>query len=142
MEDLAKKLDGCKYREIPQDIAAEAKEKGLVIVSGASDDLMEFDGAVFDELDAWRGLTAYIDADSRAAYSENDYECLYGRPAGLRERKFPSIEAVWDDPAAGCSWSYKTDIPHATFKMMDDGELYCIGLVFSLADARSMEGQK
>ena len=32
------------------------------------------------------------------------------------------------------AWTYMTDIPHATFDVMDDGELYCRGIVFALAD--------
>jgi hypothetical protein len=32
------------------------------------------------------------------------------------------------------SWSYETDIPHATFDVLEDGEVYCRGIVFALAD--------
>ena len=32
------------------------------------------------------------------------------------------------------SWSYLTDIPHKTFDIMEDGEIYCRGIVFSLDD--------
>ena len=44
------------------------------------------------------------------------------------------ITAVWCDPESGASWSYKTDIPHETFNIYEDGELFCIGIVFSIDD--------
>jgi hypothetical protein len=42
------------------------------------------------------------------------------------------IEAVWAED--GYSWTYRTDIPHATFEITEDGEPYCRGIVFALAD--------
>ena len=41
----------------------EAKENGLVIVYGASDDLMEFDGAIYDEGGCFDGGRVYFDRD-------------------------------------------------------------------------------
>lgn len=47
------------------------------------------------------------------------------------------IEAVWCPDEPDCSWAYKTDIPHVTFDVVEDGELYCRGIVFRLADAKA-----
>lgn len=44
-KELAEKLNGRAYGDSFDDVEQEAKESGLVIVYGASDDLMEFDGA-------------------------------------------------------------------------------------------------
>ena len=44
-KELAEKLNGRAYGDSFDDVKQEAKEIGLVIVYGASDDLMEFDGA-------------------------------------------------------------------------------------------------
>ena len=44
-KELADKLNGRAYGDSFDDVKQEAKESGLVIVYGASDDLMEFDGA-------------------------------------------------------------------------------------------------
>ncbi len=47
----AAKLDGKQYGdEGSSTLFAEMKEHGLVAVFGASDDLMEFRGAVYDEV--------------------------------------------------------------------------------------------
>ncbi len=54
-----------------------------------------------------------------------------------RENGGKIIEALWapeSDP--GYSWVYKTDIPHESFEVVEDGEPYCRRIVFSLADAK------
>ncbi len=44
-----------------------------------------------------------------------------------------TIDALWcKEP--GYSWTFRTDIPHATFEVVEDGEPYCRGIVFALAD--------
>ena len=51
-----------------------------------------------------------------------------------------SIKAIWGevyDTGEGderCSWQFKTDIPHSTFRIMEDGELFCVGIVFNISD--------
>lgn len=47
--ELAEKLNGRTYGDSFDDVLEEAKQSGLVIVTGASDDLMEFNGAIYDE---------------------------------------------------------------------------------------------
>jgi hypothetical protein len=32
------------------------------------------------------------------------------------------------------SWTYATEIPHATFEVIEDDGPYCRGIVFALAD--------
>ena len=60
-ESLSKKLNGCEYRdEVSTEVANEAKECGLVIVFGASDDLIEFRGAIYDEVGAYDGGSAFV----------------------------------------------------------------------------------
>jgi hypothetical protein len=44
------------------------------------------------------------------------------------------IKTIWDE--GGYSWQYETDIPHATFEIVEDGEKYCKGIVFNLADIK------
>jgi hypothetical protein len=41
-----------------------------------------------------------------------------------------TIEAIWGKD--GYSWTYKTDIPHATFDIFEDGEKFCRGIVFDI----------
>ncbi|MCK4121382.1 hypothetical protein HFK83_03220 [Ralstonia pseudosolanacearum] len=133
-KELAAQLTGAVYPlYVSKELAKAAKESGLVIVYGASDDLMEFAGAVDDELGAYDGTTAHLDAKGLLKNDcENDecphFEKLKGSAA--------TIEACWCATLDGAeySWSYKTAIPHETFEIVEDGEPYCRGIVFALSD--------
>ena len=58
---LAEKLHNTEYPiNIPQDILDEAKANRLVILCGYSDDMMDFSGAISDEVDAMNGGTAIV----------------------------------------------------------------------------------
>ena len=138
-EKFAAMLNGREYRnEITKDEAAQAKAAGLVVVYGASDDLMEFAGALYDEVGVYNGGEALVDAKGvldRNQIDDDDDEAIAEFVA--RSKTAQSIEALWNDSVSDASvpaWTYMTDIPHATFDMMDDGELYCRGIVFALAD--------
>lgn len=134
---IAAALHGLEYPlRTPNDITERAKAAGICIVYGASDDLMEFDGAFRDEVGAYDGTTALIDANGILPSWENASEHEdSARDYFERKPKARSIEALWA-PAEpdGASWAYKTDIPHVTFDVMEDGEIYCRGIVFALAD--------
>lgn len=137
--EIAQKLHGMGYPlRIPKDVQDEAKAAGIVIVYGRSDDLMEFDGAVSDEVSAWDGTTALVDAKGvLPSWESLQDDGDESRHADYHARKphVVGIEAVWcpkDMP--GTSWAYKTAIPHATFDIMEEGDIYCRGIVFALAD--------
>lgn len=134
-QELAALLTGREYPFYPSKdgSAAQAKAAGLVVVYGASDDLMEFAGAIDDELGAYDGTTAYLTSAGLLTSDCSDAACPYF--AKLKESA-ATIEALWcaED---GYSWTYKTEIPHATFEIIEDGEPYCRGIVFSLADVKA-----
>lgn len=129
-QELADKLTGREYRdEITPAEEQEAKSAGLVIVFGASDDLMEFRGAVNDEIGAWEGATAFFTKDGLLVNECDNEDCpFFGR---LMQRAV-TVDAKWD--TEGYSWVYDTDIPHATFEILEDGDKYCRGIVFALSD--------
>ncbi len=105
-----------------------ARENGFVIVYGASDDLMEFNGAVQDEVGCYEGGTAWISGNR-----------VMETPAPAGDM---AIRAVWcgnerDERGERITWTYETEIPHETFMIYEDGEPYCRGIVFHLKDARA-----
>lgn len=135
--ELAAILNGREYRiEISDSEEALAKAAGLVVVFGASDDLMEFRGAISDELGAYDGTTARVSPigllpswESVDKEDEDAAEAYFkAKLGGFRE-----IKALWDS-GDGYSWTFKTDIPHSTFEIVEDGEPYCRGIVFKLSD--------
>lgn len=133
INEIAKELNGIQYPcEIPDDLKAKAKENGIVIVYGASDDLMEFEGAIYDEVDCYDGGTALVDKDGLVpiddyGVDEEDLAQFY-----QRKKDASKIEALWCSKESPASWSYKTEIPHEIFDVMEDGELFCLGMVFDL----------
>lgn len=124
LKEFAKMIDGKQYG-YPQFTKEElqiAKDNGFVIVCGASDDLMEFEGAITSEGDCYDGGTVWFNKDG-----------VIDAPAVVGDR---CIEALWCDPDAKdengrqITWTYKTDIPHETFMIYEDDEVYCQGIVF------------
>lgn len=133
-EELAAQLNGLEYpTRIPGALIVAAQSAGLVILCGASDDLMEFYGARREEIGCYDGGTAFVDADGVLP----DRDCLDGDEELAeyvqRQKSAKSIKALWCKED-GYSWTYKTEIPHATFEVVEDEEPYCRGIVFALAD--------
>lgn len=128
-EELAKRLNGRPYgAEMRKEEEAAAARDGLVVVFGASDDLMEFRGAICDEAvcnDGWDILVNRLGP----VEGHEDCECQY---CSFSPESFETIKAIWDKD--GYSWTYKTKIPHATFDIIEDDTKYCRGIVFELAD--------
>lgn len=127
IKEYAKILNGREY-DYPQFTEEEiqiAKDNGFVIVYGASDDLMEFDGAICSEAGCFDGGKVYFDKTGATDEEFENGKC---------------IEALWcdddirDEYGALITWTYKTDIPHETFMIYEDGSSYCRGIVFSIDD--------
>lgn len=134
-EAFAATLAGATYRNVlTREQAKVAKEAGLVIVYGQSDDLMEFDGAIYDEAGAYNGTVVMVDPKGllpdRESIEDDDVLQDYFE----RKPKAATIEALWSSDG-DYSWTFRTRIPHATFEITEDGEPYCRGIVFALEDA-------
>ena len=137
-EELAAQLHGCVIgSEVSYEQHMAAQAAGLVIVYGASDDLMRFEGAIDDELDAYQGASVTVDAKGilpvwQDLNNDDRRDIDLMRDWFSREGKGRVVKAVWGD--SGIAWTYETDIPHATFDVTEDGAVWCRGIVFSLAE--------
>ena len=131
-KEIAEILDGSEYGDefSAQDIKY-AKDNGAVIVFGASDDLVEFRGAIDDEMGCYGTGTIYFDRRGELRNLCRDDSCPYFNKTLSKANK---IKAIWD--AEGYSWVYELDIPHETFEILEDGEKYCRGIVFSIDDLK------
>jgi hypothetical protein len=125
-KELAAKLNGREYWQV--------RQAGLVVVFGASDDLIEFRGAIRDEGDCYDGREVLIDAkgvlpswDSASESEESAQEYFERKP------KARMIKALFAKEGS-YTWTYKTDIPHETFEIVKDGEPYCRGIVFNIGE--------
>ena len=64
LKEFATMLNGREYGcpQFTQEELRIAKDNGFVIVSGASDDLVELEGAITDERGCWEGGTISVKA--------------------------------------------------------------------------------
>lgn len=121
--EFAKSLGDVQYgSELTKEQIKTAEENGLVVVYGASDDLIEFEGAISEELGAGDNDSFNIKLKSLEVKNS--------------EKGKNIIKSFWNNKELGTSWNYSTDIPHSIFYIYEDDDLYCIGLVFSIYDLK------
>ncbi len=124
-KEFAKSINSREYGypQFTKEEIETAKENRFVIVYGASDDLMEFEGAVCDEIACYDGGVAWIKGDR-----------ISDAPTGISDK---TVKAIWcgnekDAGGRGITWTYETEIPHETFMIYVGREPYCRGIVFSI----------
>lgn len=124
-EELAIFLQGREYgNEITKEESKQAKENGLVVVFGYSDDCMELRGAINDEF----GTEAYFDNEGNTLERCDD-DCIHSQRAFEKANK---IEGDYTNSG----WRFTTTIPHDTFDIVEEDELYCRGIVFNIKDLK------
>lgn len=131
-KELAALLDGNQYdNEITKEQEAIAADNGLVVAFGYSDDNVVLCGAIDDEVGAFDGTTFHVTRDGVLwAPDCNCDECKYFE---IAKRAASEIKAIWHN-SGEATWTFETTIPHETFRIYENGELFCIGIVFSLND--------
>lgn len=133
IKEFAEMLSGREYgMEISKTEERQAADAGLVVVYGYSDDSVELRGAIDEEVGAYNGATICL--TKTGLFEEPHDFCTQDCPflaAALEKAK--TIKAVWHDEGELC-WTFETDIPHETFSICEDGELFCVGIVLSVED--------
>ena len=149
LEEIVDILNGTsdsdnEFEDKVEEIQNIAQAAGIVIVYGRSDDLIEFRGAICDELGAWKGGIYLIKRnDTNASVERLDNTELYS--LSLEEQQ----NCIF---ASGLRWRYKTDIPHKEFtiyydkpdeeSLFSEDNIYCVGIVFYLKDVKQVENKK
>lgn len=131
-KEWAERLNGRQYgKEMTGAEEKQAEADGVVIVFGQSDDLIEFRGVIDDEDGAYEGGIYKITPTK-------DFVRVTKHSADMH-RALPDVRAIWSpsigDDGPWTSWEITSTIPHETFDIMEDGEIYCRGIVFAWADA-------
>lgn len=112
-EELAAQLNGRQYtEEITPDEALLAKQEGLVVIFGASDDLCELRGAIHDELGAYKEATVFIkDGKLLQEIDDDDIEVLkrYGVLGTVLKSHEDAtmVKAIWCKTPE-YSWTFET----------------------------------
>lgn len=123
-EELANRLDLMQYgTSLAKEELRDARESGLCIITGASDDLVEFEGTVCEEAPAMNGGTVYL------------------LPNGFTSRRNKAgngikIVAEWNPKDSEASWRISTSVPASTFKVVEGDELFCIGCVIEFTPVK------
>jgi hypothetical protein len=134
INEWAEKLTGREYREeLTKEEEHALKADGLIAAFGASDDLLEFRGALHDEVGAWDSAMvklAEIKKGGKIIILDDEEDWVQVKPLYIRK-----VFAIWNpiglDGEVWASWHIRIyGVPQATFDIMEDGELYCRGIVF------------
>jgi len=148
-QQLAERMNGNECRdEISDELETLAKENNLVVIFGASDDLVELRGAINDECGA--GIF-YLDRNGLIQNECGDEDCIYYREKleeGLKSGKIIEVKAWWCgecegetledsifDPIGKPNWCYTSIgilLKHSPFRIMEDNECYCLGMAIDL----------
>jgi hypothetical protein len=136
---FAKRISGQEYplndRALDLDYA---KANNLVICFGASDDLLELRGAIYEEIGAYEGTFVYV--VNGKVITESDFEDKHFEAFEILNIPVPVtiVAAIWCESDKfpkdlKSSWLIKVEgFESAPFDVMEDGELYCRGAVFLL----------
>jgi len=136
LENLAAMFDGRKYGgEVSDEEEAKLKDRGIVMMFGASDDLVEIRGAIYGEVTAYQGREIYFFNGKLVDYECDNEDCPYLEHC---EKLTKTVEALWceDETDDDFTWSFKTDIPHATFEIFDGAEDFCRGILFYVDEVK------
>ena len=133
-EELAATLDGVEY-PAPElgTMEPSARQAGLVIAIGESDDILSFMGALYEECEANDGVTVPCGSDGLLVnHCDEGVRCPYY--AAIEKEAPHWVRAEWcpeDDP--GTSWRITASVPVASFSIMEGSDVFCRGIVFEMA---------
>ena len=154
IEDLAKLLDGNVYRdelynEYGMDVYDICEKNKWVIVYGASDDLIEFEGIISDEDGAWNGALCKLvkpgdfyleDADDETYKKAKDYMFVPITEDELKVLKNNNyndtcvVEMLWCPDGTDMSWQVNVKgAPFTKFNVMKGEEVYCEAAIVDLS---------
>ncbi len=153
-EQLAELLNGNDRRnEMTKKLEQTAKENNLLVLFGASDDLLEMRGAIYDELGAYEGGVYALALDGEM-YADGEEENTYHKAIGKRVLPLSDeytnnddnprlIRAEWcPDDQPDLSWRITSNLPSAEFKILKDGEPYCEGIVIDLSEVKRIPNEQ
>lgn len=130
LKKLVGKLNGMDIENLflPLNIKY-AKDNRAVIVFSTSQDLVEFRGAISDEVYRDENCTIYF-----SSAGELVNICRSDRCPDFIDivANASQIEVKWNVKGYMCVLD--TKLPHETFDILDDGEPYCRGIVFMIDD--------
>lgn len=141
-KELADKLNGREYHleMTPKEIHT-ATENGLIVIYGESDDLIHFKGVVSQEMDCYETTKLYLYKDG-LEWNVGDEHDIKSLEEIIQEKtgfnftiKTYLIKPMWAAVEnEKVFWEYHTELPHETFHITEEGQLYCVGIIIDLKE--------
>lgn len=135
-EQFARLLDGREYtEEMSEDDNAIAAESRLFVFFGYSDDNLELRGIIYDEIGAYEGIEVCIAKTLHTPYwgiINEEMKAIVGN--FVKNLKNFIVKIDWCPEYLDCSWLITTDVPSFPFDIMEDGDLFCRGIVIAESD--------
>ena len=137
LESVKEQIHNCEYGHEMDKLDKDAlKEAGIVIVYGYSDDNTEFEGAIYEEIGSYGGAYIRLTKDGLLENKCSDDDCPYYTEEAKKAKYY--IKPKWCDGNADIktmiAWTYESNIPHITFDVLEDDEIFCRGMIFRLSD--------
>lgn len=148
-EQLSQLLDGNEYRdEMSKEQERIAQENNLLVLFGASDDLLEMRGVIYDEVGAWIGGEYALALDGEM-YADGVEKNTYHKAKGNLVLPLSDVNDNDDNPrlirVEWCpggqprlSWRVTSNMPCDSFTICDEGEPYCQGIVIDLDEVEPL----
>ena len=133
---LASTISGRQYgEELTNEECALAKKHGLVVLYGASDDLIEIRGVVYDEIGMYNGGDFQLTAEGVIEFWGDNGEKLKDEAMKwFAKQALPKALITTKWSVGDYSWVISSDIPFEPFDIMEDSEKFCRGIVISVSD--------
>jgi hypothetical protein len=126
-EDFAAQLNGRSYTDLLSSTEQEEALRARLLVVIAGDDEAEFWGIIQD--------VAYLGFLEIGRAPKGPWEVYMDEDMARLGRHAPPTATLDIAQADGADeWEITTDIPHATFEVMENGKLHCRGVVIEEAD--------
>jgi len=134
-EQFARLLDGREYgEEITKEEEAIAVESRLFVFFGYSDDNLEMRGIYNNELSAYDGNEIDIAQTLNTPYWSVVSDQMKATLGSFISFKTFNVKAIWNPDDLDTSWLITTDVPSFPFDIMEDGNLFCRGIVIAESD--------
>lgn len=137
-EELAAKLNLIGRRDVmPLKLVNLARQNGLVIAYGESDDTLQLEGAISDEVGAGNRTMYYIKngrpySNPCRYFSAGDEECIHYNEW---TRTANYIEVSYSEKPDDITWKIYSDMPFSPFDILGDGEsksIFCRAAVIDI----------
>ena len=146
---IKQEINKIRNIDIPKDILSLAKENNIAIIYGYSNDCIEFNGAVSDEIDVCPKETIYIDKrkdthylilENNLDFIDEELECVpYDLVSELLKDRLKKLIKLESNYSNKNGWSFTVKAPegyildYETFDVLDDDtEEISKGLILDL----------